>query len=232
MRRADGIGEKREPHGVMRRGAPYLCEQVCKPGSVFDSHLSRRTVAGTLKPPRERPGKPWGRSPCSHTGVAPDRVYSDGLFPAIECALTALFHPYRQGYALAVSRFLTESVAAADDCNREEGPFVPLHTTPLRFPLGERSSTPASYQHGAALAAVYLCCTFPEVAFGGRYPLSLPCGARTFLTEGPFAPSARLSVFLAGLLYAKQREKSMGSRSIREDQSLVHGVEAGETPAG
>ena len=29
--------------------------------------------------------------------------------------------------------------------------------------------------------AVYLCCTFPEVAFGGRYPLFLPCGARTFL---------------------------------------------------
>ena len=80
--------------------------------------------------------------------------------------------------------------------------------------------------------AVSLCCTFPEVAFGGRYPLSLPCGARTFLTEGPFAPSARLSVFLAGLLYAKQREKSMGSRSIRENQSLIHGVEAGETPAG
>ena len=32
--------------------------------------------------------------------------------------------------------------------------------------------------------AVYLCCTFPEVAFGGRYPLSLPCGARTFLMAG------------------------------------------------
>ena len=32
--------------------------------------------------------------------------------------------------------------------------------------------------------AVYLCCTFPEVAFGGRYPLFLPCGARTFLTDG------------------------------------------------
>ena len=32
--------------------------------------------------------------------------------------------------------------------------------------------------------AVYLCCTFPEVAFGGRYPLSLPCGARTFLISG------------------------------------------------
>ena len=31
-------------------------------------------------------------------------------------------------------------------------------------------------------AAVYFCCTCPEVAFGGRYPLSLPYGARTFLT--------------------------------------------------
>ena len=32
-----------------------------------------------------------------------------------------------------------------------------------------------------SLPAVYFCCTFPEVAFGGRYPLSLPYGARTFL---------------------------------------------------
>ena len=30
-------------------------------------------------------------------------------------------------------------------------------------------------------AAVYLCCTIPRVAPGGRYPLSLPCAARTFL---------------------------------------------------
>ena len=31
--------------------------------------------------------------------------------------------------------------------------------------------------------AVYLCCTFPEVAFGGRYPLSLPCGAPVSYTH-------------------------------------------------
>ena len=55
--------------------------------------------------------------------------------------------------------------------------------------------------------AVSLCCTFPEVAFGGRYPLSLPCGARTFLTEGPFAPSTRLSVFLAENILAEKRGK-------------------------
>ena len=38
--------------------------------------------------------------------------------------------------------------------------------------------------------AVYLCCTFPEVAFGGCYPLSLPCGARTFLMDrlSPLSP--------------------------------------------
>ena len=45
--------------------------------------------------------------------------------------------------------------------------------------------------------AVSLCCTFPRVAPGGCYPLSLPCGARTFLTDRPFAPSARLSSLLA-----------------------------------
>ena len=47
--------------------------------------------------------------------------------------------------------------------------------------------------------AVSLCCTFPRVAPGGCYPLSLPYGARTFLTCGPFAPPARLSSLLAQL---------------------------------
>lgn len=31
--------------------------------------------------------------------------------------------------------------------------------------------------------AVYFCCTFLKVAFTGRYPAPLSCGARTFLTE-------------------------------------------------
>ena len=48
--------------------------------------------------------------------------------------------------------------------------------------------------------AVSLCCTFPEVAFGGRYPLSLPCGARTFLMRGDFSPRPRLSGPVARLL--------------------------------
>ena len=38
------------PAAVTQPG-PCLCEQNCKPGSVFDSHLSRRAVAGVFKPP-------------------------------------------------------------------------------------------------------------------------------------------------------------------------------------
>ena len=106
----------------MRRGAPYLCEQVCKPGSVFDSHLSKRAVAGALQPPRERTGRP----------IAPIAV-------------------------------LLRIEFTASDTLEPMGELLP------------RLSTLTSEE------AVYLCCTFPEVAFGGRYPLSLPCGARTFL---------------------------------------------------
>ena len=42
-----------------------------------------------------------------------------------------------------------------------------------------------------AFAAVYFCCTFPEVTFGGRYPLSLPYEARTFLMIIPFGTIPR-----------------------------------------
>ena len=57
-----------------------------------------------------------GRTPCSHTGVAPDRVYSDGQSPAVGCALTAPFHPYLVvassiSFASALRRKLTHSAA-------------------------------------------------------------------------------------------------------------------------
>ena len=39
------------PADLMRSAGAYFCDQVCKPGSVFCSHLSRRTVADTLQPP-------------------------------------------------------------------------------------------------------------------------------------------------------------------------------------
>ena len=41
--------------------------------------------------------------------------------------------------------------------------------------------TPPFHPYSFKEWAVSLCCTCPEVTLGGRYPLSLPCGARTFL---------------------------------------------------
>jgi len=52
------------------------------------------------------------------------------------------------------------------------------------FPWAGWALTPPFHPYRRACPpAVYLCCTCPEVTLGGRYPLSLPCGARTFLTQ-------------------------------------------------
>ena len=75
---------------------------------------------------------------------------------------------------------------------------IEFTATDASTPSGGRLSPPFHPYHcGTAAMAVYLCCTFPGVAPGGCYPLSLPCGARTFLTHGPFTPYARLSSLLA-----------------------------------
>ena len=52
-RNVGALHKTRETHPRVSRMGLIFYEQNCKPGSVFDSHLSRRTVAGTLKPPPE-----------------------------------------------------------------------------------------------------------------------------------------------------------------------------------
>ena len=74
------------------------------------------------------------------------------------------------------------------------------------------------YQHGFAAMAVYLCCTFPEVAFGGRYPLSLPCGARTFLMDG-LSACPRGCLFSSRLLFYRSQEKKSTNFKGRPDVS-------------
>ena len=145
------------------------------------------------------------RSPCSHTGVAPDRVYSDGYFDA------------PSGELLPRLSTLTSSEQTPYLSPRRHAARLPHSVAP---PLPKRTALLGSFrsyggqnreydkEYGVCSdVAVSLCCTFPEVAFGGRYPLSLPCGARTFLTGGPFAPSARLSVFLAEDIVTETGEK-------------------------
>ena len=141
MIRPTGGNRKDDRPQIMRTVLTY-CEQNCKPGSVFDSHLSRRAVANALQPPRERPGQPV----CSHTGVAPDRVYSDGHSRAVGCALTAPFHPYWHGKPnqryISVALFLKSPSAGVTryPCPVEPGlsswtAFRPAHAT-VCFPRG------------------------------------------------------------------------------------------------
>ncbi len=73
----------------------------------------------------------------------------------------------------------------------ETGPVIFPSTVLLRIEFtaancrqnAGRSLTPPFHPYCKKYAAVYLCCTCPDVAIGGCYPLSLPCGARTFLTH-------------------------------------------------
>lgn len=90
--------------------------------------------------------------------------------------------------------------------------YVSLHgVAPDRVYSDGRFHTPSGelLPHLSTLTgqrpADYFCCTFPRVAPGGCYPLSLPCGARTFLTDGPFAPPARLSSPLAPSIIPENR---------------------------
>ena len=130
-------GRKRKAAAcVLAQAAAYMSRSISRVLLSY-GHLSRRTVAGTLQPPRERPGQP----------IAPIPVLLRIEFTAAD----------------AFTRRRVSSYLA----------FPPL-------PAAPQSPQPA----------VYLCCTFPEVAFGGRYPLSLPCGARTFLI-GRLSPCRR-----------------------------------------
>ncbi len=82
----------------------------------------------------------------------------------------------------------------------------------------------------ARSAAVYLCCTFPEVAFGGRYPLSLPYGARTFLMTHLSVSPRDCLAYSHGIFYRKgnclstllclHKEHRKGKSCISEDAAV------------
>ncbi len=64
----------------------------------------------------------------------------------------------------------------------------------------------------ASPPAVSLCCTCPEVTLGGRYPLSLPCGARTFLIWGLWASIRGCPVRLPRYCTAKRSKCQMSCK--------------------
>ena len=141
----------------------YNATQVYKPGSVLTAiYLVLRSLAGS-----SHLLEAVGQTYMLLHGVAPDRVYSTPVFPRGGCALTTPFHPYPRRFT-HINVHFTASSKAHRICEISVIPSNPLALGFDGGPVGDE--------------AVSLCCTCPEVTLGRRYLLSLPCGARTFLT--------------------------------------------------
>ena len=133
------------------------------------SHLSRPTVADGLKPPPES-----GRASLARTRrSAPDPGCSPTVLLRIEFTAADCLQP--PGELLPRLSTLTSSLPQG--LRRVAAPLLsgtnPLCRASCRF-----------WNVFIRDKADYFCCTSPEVAFGGRYPLSMPFGARTFLVSG------------------------------------------------
>ena len=98
----------------------------------------------------------------------PGSVLSDHLSVALRCRRAQAASSERPGRPVCSSTALLRIEFTARTC---------LHAADGRL------SPPFHPYCRMHAAAVYLCCTCPRVTPGGRYPLSLPYGARTFLTH-------------------------------------------------
>ena len=97
---------------------------------------------------------------------------------------------YKPGSVLTAIYLVPQLLTGSSHLPEAVGPTYCFSTVLLRI---EFTAPQCSHGAGALLPhlftltgrspAVSLCCTCPEVALGGRYPLSLPYGARTFLTR-------------------------------------------------
>lgn len=77
-------------------------------------------------------------------------------------------------------------------------------------PCGGWALTPPFHLFPAkSRKVVYFCCTCPRVTPGGRYPLSLPYGARTFLMYSLSTCTRGRSVCSRGLFYPNAGVKSI-----------------------
>ena len=95
---------------------------------------------------------------------------------------------YKPGSVLTAIYLVAQLLTRSSRLLGTIGPIVCSSTALLRI---EFTALQCSHGAGGLLhrlftltpcGAVSLCCTCPEVTLGGRYPLSLPCEARTFLT--------------------------------------------------
>ena len=155
--------------------------------------------------------------------------------------------PRTAGQAYCPPTVLLRIEFTATDCSQPSGELLPrlstltassqscisltsaqarklVHFAAPPFPV--RTTLLGSVRSTKKDAAVYLCCTFPEVAFGGRYPLSLPYGARTFLTHrlSPYARGrSAYSLINSTTHFAScQRNSYYSHKLLRNKHSSLH----------
>ena len=138
MKRNVGVLHKtRETHPRVSRMGLIFYEQNCKPGSVFDSHLSRRTIAGTLKPPPED-GRASLLSPPTVLlrieFTATDSFQPSGALLPHLSTLTVTAKPQRRYISVALFLKLPSAGVTRYPCPMEPGlsswtAFRPAHAT-------------------------------------------------------------------------------------------------------
>ena len=125
-------------------------------------------------------------SHCSHTGVAPDRVYSIGHFRADGCALTAPFHLFPQRFAFSNLHQKRHPIEKGGRKRRSCLLFC------CKFEKAERAGS------------LFLL-HFSSDRSGRALPVILALWSPDFPHSGPFGHAARLSVLLARLILSHRK---------------------------
>ncbi len=169
---------------------------------------SIRKGAAVMRRPSICASKPVSRVLSFKTAI-----YLDAPLPVRSSRL-----PGTAGPASCPSTALLRIEFTAMDASTPSGELLPRLSTLTSTQAG--GGSPA-HTHPQTGEAVSLCCTFPGVAPGGCYPLSLPCGARTFLTPEPFASGARLPSLLAEIIVTDCEAKvksRLGLQNLQKDR--------------
>ncbi len=126
-------------------------------------------------------------------------IYLGGLLPGRSSHLLETGRAGRRAHrsAQSLSTVLLRIEFTASDSFQPMGELLPR--------LSTLTETAYAKRRRAIYSAVYFCCTFPEVAFGGRYPLSLPYEARTFLMTGLSPPPRDRLSYSTHILQDKAR---------------------------
>ena len=124
---------------------------------------------------------------------------------------------YKPGSVLTAIYLAPELLLGSSRLLGTAGPALCPSTALLRdrvyivkpmLPWAGWALTPPFHPCWRLAPAVSLCCTCPEIALGGRYPLSLALGSPDFPHPLPFGMRPRLSDLVAGLLYSKEGQLS------------------------